>query len=161
MAAQEHPAAEKIAAFAPGRIEVLGNHTDYNQGLVLGAAIDRGLEVSGNRRNDDSIRLHSQLTGAIEVTLSDLHPLAESSWGNYALGVVSELIQLGIPIGGFTAEVTGDLPAGSGLSSSAAFEIATALFLLKLSGRQLQPMEIAKACQRAEHHFVGVRSGLL
>ncbi len=149
------------AAYAPGRVELLGNHTDYNEGVVLGAAIDRGVKVSGVRRDDDTLRLHSRDFGEAELRLSQLRPLQENRWANYALGVTSELIKLGVPVSGFDAEVSGHLPVGSGLSSSAAFELSTALFLLKLFPASIAPLDIAKACQRAEHHFVGVRSGLL
>src|SRR6476469_8252949 len=154
-------AAGKTAAHAPGRGELLGNPTDYNEGVVLGAAIDRGINVAGSRRDDGMIRIHSHDFGKVEIPLSELRPRSEDRWVNYALGVVRELIDLGVPVTGFHAEVTGDVPIGAGLSSSAAFELATALFLLKLLPRKLARLEIAKACQRAEHRYVGVQSGLL
>lgn len=150
-----------VSAYAPGRVELLGNHTDYNEGVVLGAAIDRGLRVCGSSTADDSISLESEGIGRIDLPLSEVKPLDHQRWANYALGVVSELIALGVSIKGFRAAVTGDLPAGCGLSSSAAFELATALFLLKLFRGEVSPLELAKACQRAEHRFVGVQSGLL
>ncbi len=140
---------------------MLGNHTDYNEGVVLGAAIDRRVKVSGLPRDDALVRLRSGDFGEAEISLSDLRPLGENHWPNYALGVISELIDLGVPVGGFEADVSGDLPIGSGLSSSAAFELSTALFLLKLFPREIAPLEIAKACQRAENRFVGVQSGLV
>jgi galactokinase len=151
----------EATAHAPGRVELLGNHTDYNQGVVLGATIDRGISVTGNRCDDGMIRIHSRDFGKVEIPLSELRPLAEDRWANYALGVVRELIDLGVPVTGFRAQVNGDVPVGAGLSSSAALELASALFLLKLFPRELAPLEIAKACQRAEHRYVGVQSGLL
>jgi galactokinase len=151
----------KALANAPGRVELLGNHTDYNDGVVLGAAIDRGINVTGRHRSDRMIEIRSHHFGKVEIPLAELRPLSENRWANYALGVVRELIDLGVPINGFRAEVTGDLPGGAGLSSSAAFELATALFLLKLFPFELPPLEIAKACQRAEHRYVGVQCGLL
>ena len=150
-----------VSAYAPGRVELLGNHTDYNEGVVLGAAIDRGLTVRGFLRDDGMISLVSQAAGRIEIPAAGVRPLVEQRWANYILGVVSELRALSISIDGFSAEISGDLPAGSGLSSSAALELATALFLLKLYQRELPLLEIAKACQRAEHRFAGVQSGLL
>jgi galactokinase len=150
-----------VSAFAPGRIEVLGNHADYNEGLVLGAAIDRGLTVTGTGRDDDLIRLSSDLLGDVELTLHDRTSQSGPTWANYALGVARELIELGVSIGGFEMKVTGTLPPRSGLASSAALEVATALFLLKLQERTLQPMEIAKLCRRAEQRSAGVQSGLL
>jgi galactokinase len=151
----------RAKAYAPGRVELLGNHTDYNEGVVLGAAIDRGLVVSGERRTDGLIAISSASMGRVEIARAELQPQKEQRWANYALGVASELNSLGISIGGFSANVDGDLPPGCGLSSSAAFEVASAFFLLKLFERELAPLEIAKVCQRAEHQFVGLQSGLL
>ncbi len=151
---------EAVSACAPGRVELLGNHTDYNEGVVLGAAINRVLCVSGVR-NDRAIRIMSGGFGEVETDAGNLRPLRDARWANYALGVAAELRQLGVPIRGFNAEVSGDLPIGSGLSSSAALELATALFLLKLFPFELSRLEIARACQRAEHRYVGVQSGLL
>jgi len=150
-----------VIVFVPGRVELLGNHTDYNEGLVLGAAINRGLTVSGGFRDDGMIKLDSSLMGQVEIAATDLSPQTEATWMNYSLGVHRELIDSGLADEGFEARIEGDLPAGSGLASSAALEVATALFLLKLHRRQLPAMELAKLCQRAEHRFVGVRSGLL
>src|SRR5215468_3099330 len=100
--------ARLVSAFAPGRVELLGNHTDYNEGLVLGAAIDRGLTVSGVNRVDDVIKFSSSLMGTAEATLSDVRPLTTgATWANYGLGIVHELNRLGIPIGGFEAHVQG------------------------------------------------------
>jgi galactokinase len=150
------------SGYAPGRVELLGNHTDYNQGVVLAAAIDRGLTVAGIRRDDDEIKLSSQLIDdPITTSLSQLHPLTKSRWANYALGVVAQFRAAGYQIGGFAAEVSGDLPAGAGLSSSAAFEVATAGFLMALHDLRLDPREVARLCRRAENDFVGVQSGLL
>ena len=107
-------------AYAPGRVELLGNHTDYNQGLVLAGAIERGLRVGGERRNDGRVCLHSSAMGQLEIDLSDLRPQTEALWANYPLGVVRQLCAAGVEIGGFSATIEGDLPAGCGLSSSAA-----------------------------------------
>lgn len=150
------------SGYAPGRVELLGNHTDYNRGVVLAAAIDRGITVAGAARDDDRIRLVSELTpDAVEVPLRDLQPQSEHRWANYPLGVVQQLQRLGHQIRGFDARVSGDVPAGAGLSSSAALEVATAGLLMKLHGLRLAPLDVAKLCQRAENQFVGVRSGLL
>jgi galactokinase len=143
-------------------VELLGNHTDYNRGLVLGAAIDRGLSVCGEGRADNRILLNSKsINRAAAFLLGDLQPQIHDSWSNYMLGVVSELLARGLPINGFSAEIDGNLPAGHGLSSSAALEVASALFLLKLFRLELPRMEIARLCQRAEQSFTGVQSGLL
>ena len=125
-------------AYAPGRVELLGNHTDYNQGVVLAAAIDRGLKVRGERRGDGLIALRSSSFGKFEIKREDLQPQTEPRWVNHVLGVVSELLDAGISIDGFTAEIDGDLPPGCGLSSSAALEVATAFLLLKLFDARLR-----------------------
>ena len=150
------------SAFAPGRVELLGNHTDYNQGVVLAAAIDRGLTVNGSARADRLMRFTAPSPHArIEVSLDDVKPQTAARWANYPLGVVQQFIRDGHQLSGFEAAVSGDVPAGAGLSSSAAFEVATAGFLMKLHDLELDPLNVAKLCQRAENEFVGVRSGLL
>ena len=150
------------AGYAPGRIELLGNHTDYNQGLVLGLAIDLGLTVAGCALDGKCIRLRSEnQESEITVSLDQLKSAEVDSWANYAIGVVEEFRQLGYEIGGFEATVSGNLPSGVGLSSSAAFEVATAGFLMQLGGWHLDPIHVAKICQRAENNFVGIKSGLL
>ncbi|MFN2508172.1 MAG: galactokinase [Chthoniobacterales bacterium] len=148
------------SAYAPGRVELLGNHTDYNQGVVLAAAIDRGITVSGTSRDDDIVAFTSDRRRA-EVALADIQPQTQHRWANYPLGVVQQFQRSGYKIGGFEAVISGDVPVGAGLSSSAALEVATAGFLMKLQGLRIEPMEIARLCQRAENEFVGVRSGLL
>ena len=151
-----------VSAYAPGRVELLGNHTDYNQGVVLAAAIDRGLTVSGSARDDGLISLRASGPNArVTVSLDDLEPQKQQRWANYPLGVVQQLVRAGYVVRGFDASVTGDVPSGAGLSSSAAFEVATAGLLMKLHGWRIDPLEVAKLCQRAENEFVGVRSGLL
>jgi len=149
-----------VSASAPGRVELLGNHTDYNEGVVLGAAINRVICVSGIK-NNRSIHITSLGFGEVKVDAAQLRPLRQPRWANYILGVADELRQLGVAIRGFTADIRGDLAIGSGLSSSAALELSTALFLLKLFPFDVSRLEIAKACQRAEHRYVGVQSGLL
>jgi galactokinase len=157
--AREEPA---ISVEAPGRLEVLGNHTDYNEGVVLGAAIDRAVRIRGGPRADGRISLTSTSYPTLEIRLAELRPQQDSaSWANYSLGVASEVIAAGLPIGGFSAEIESDLPARAGLGSSAAVATATAFFLLKLAKCELPPLQIAKLCQRAENRFAGVRSGLL
>jgi galactokinase len=149
-----------VSACAPGRVELLGNHTDYNEGVVLGAAINRVICVSG-ARDDRFIRVTSPGFCEVAIDTTELRPLQENRWANYILGVVDELRQLNVPVSGFTADVSGELPIGVGLSSSAALEVATALFVLKLFPVHLPRLEIGKACQRAEHRYAGVNSGLL
>src|SRR5262245_49908712 len=151
---------DRASACAPGRVELLGNHTDYNEGVVLGAAIDRFICVSGVK-NGGFIRITSADFGKVEIRPARLRPLQGRRWANYILGVADELRNLRVPTGGFAADVSGDLPIGVGLSSSPALELATALFLLQLLPASLEQLQIAQACQRAPYHRVVLRSGLL
>jgi galactokinase len=151
-----------VSAEAPGRIEVLGNHTDYHEGMMLGAAIDRAVRVRGTARHDGRISLRSTFYPPVELAIAELRPQqGNARWANYLLGVAGELLARGLSTGGFTAEIQSDLPIGAGLGSSGAVAVATAFFLLKLSECELPPLEVAKICQRAEHRFAGVQSGLL
>jgi galactokinase len=151
-----------ITTYAPGRAELLGNHTDYNEGYVLALAVDRGVTLTGRRRDDRMIRLHSENLDRTEtVSLDHLASEKVAGWSRYPLGVVDQFRRHEIPVDGFDAEISGDLPQGAGLSSSAALENATVLLLLQLFGGQLKPLQIAQFSQRAEHDFVGVRCGLL
>jgi galactokinase len=151
-----------ITAYAPGRAELLGNHTDYNEGYVLAVAVDRGLVLTGTPRGDRTIKLHShELNQNESVSIDHLASEKVVDWSRYTLGVVDQFLRHGIPVGGFEADISGNLPHGAGLSSSAALENATVLFLLKAFGGKLDPMQIARFSQMAEHDFVGVRCGLL
>jgi len=105
----------RAEAYAPGRVELLGNHTDYNGGIVLGAAIDRGLTVTGRRREDGLIRISSARMGSMEIRRAELYPQTEHPWANYVLGVVSELDSLGLPIPNFPRELMEIFPRNAGL----------------------------------------------
>ena len=148
-------------AFAPGRVELLGNHTDYNGGVVLSAAIQMGIRVSGRARGDGKIVISSEgIDGEVTADLAvGLSP--SGGWADYPLGVVAMLREAGAPVGGFEARFAADLPPGAGLSSSAALEVATAVFATRLYPFELAPLEMAKICRRAENDFVGVSCGLL
>jgi len=149
-------------AHAPGRVELLGNHTDYNEGVVLSAAIDRGVTVNGEARTDGRVVLTSlALEKQVNVALDGFEKQEEESWANYALGVVRVFGERGYEMGGFSLEIVSDLPIGAGLSSSAAFEVATATFLKKLFQWKLEPLQLARLCRQVENEFVGVNCGLL
>ncbi len=149
-------------AYAPGRVELLGNHTDYNEGYVLSAAIDRGITLSGEATGSSCVRLHSAtLSASVEADTARLAPDTAHEWANYPLGVLDVFQKHGLPVAGFSAEIASTLPLGAGLSSSAALEVSTGLLLGKLFGFTLDRLELAKLCRRAENEFVGVNCGLL
>jgi galactokinase len=152
----------EVIAFAPGRVELLGNHTDYNQGLVLSAAIHLGVTVRARKDSSNRITVSSTTNGGrAEIDISRIERLPTESWANYPLGVIAMLRQTGFSLGGTTIDIDSNLPLGAGLSSSAALEVATAFALRELYQLPLDPMDIAKLCQRAENEFVGVQCGLL
>jgi galactokinase len=170
---------------APGRLELLGNHTDYNQGLVMSLAIDKYVFIASTPRTDGKIELVSSAFAAPEkFTISALDKNPAAPWANYVKGVLVELRRRGIYFGGFNAAIHGTLPIGAGMSSSAALEVATALTLRQLypfsptdTGAKRPPrrdakgrlraikpeerMVLAKLCQAVENKFVGVQTGLL
>lgn len=154
----------EFIARAPGRIEFIGNHTDYNGGIVLGAAIDRGVWVALARRND-AVRCFATEQRAEVVTTSaaKLEKLSGAqSWVNYPLGVLAALPEFGLRApGGFDYLAAADLPPGAGLSSSAAIELASALAFLAAVGEQPPRDVVVKAGRHAENHFVGVPCGIL
>lgn len=160
---REHFGASPLAgAFAPGRVEIMGNHTDYNGGFVLPAALDKGTVVLGAPTNDTSITLYAaDFRRMARFSVQTLQSDARNSWADYVLGVVQQLQRRGITIGGFQAVLASDVPSGSGLSSSAALEVATAFFLKKCFPYELSPMETARLAQEAENQFVGVQCGIL
>ena len=150
------------AALAPGRVEIMGNHTDYNGGYVLPAALDKSTAVVGSPVSGDTITLYAMDFGR-EAVFSASSPTHDpkNSWASYVLGVVQQLQRVEVPISGFRAVLHSDVPGGAGLSSSAALEVATALFLRQLFPYERAPMEIARLCQLAENEFVGVQCGIL
>ena len=152
----------RVVAFAPGRVEILGNHTDYNQGVVLSAAIDRGVTAAIQRLRQPQIEVSSQTNQRTAIEdLAELSPSIEEPWANYCFGVIRELMAVGLPGRGLRIEIASDLPLGAGLSSSAALEVATAYATIDLANWSLDPMKIAQLCQKAENEFVGVKCGLL
>lgn len=156
--------APAVVTRAPGRIEFIGNHTDYNGGTVLGAAIDRGVWVAVAARDDGERRFYSGHTGKI-VTLpaDEAGPQrGHSSWVNYPLGVLwaMPVFHCRIPQG-FDYVVLSNVPAGAGLSSSAAIELASALAFLAITGQSVERRTLVEIGKHAENHFVGVPCGIL
>jgi galactokinase len=146
---------------SPGRVNLIGEHTDYNQGFVLPAAVDRGIAMATSPRSDHRYVLHSlDLDRRLEGDLRKLAPHTER-WPNYLLGVVDQLQKAGKSIGGFDLVYGGDLPMGAGMSSSAALECGLAFALNELYGLGLDRLSLAKLSQAAEHSFVGVKCGIM
>jgi galactokinase len=147
-------------AWGPGRVNLIGEHTDYSGGLVLPVAIQLGVEVDVRSRSS-AIVLTSLLEGAAEPLDADGGGVPASGWARYPQAVASELAALGRRPVGFTGVVRSDLLAGAGLSSSAALEVAVAQALCAVADFELEPFELALACQRAEFRAVGVPCGIL
>lgn len=152
-------------AYAPGRIEVLGNHTDYNEGYVFSAAIDKGTFFAVSPTEDAKVTLVAlDLDETYECELSAIAPLKSgATWANYVLGTFNYLFD-GQPAAaktGFTAVFGGNIPLGAGLSSSAALEVATALALGAIYDIEKDRTTLAKICQKAENLFAGCPCGLL
>jgi len=147
---------------APGRIDLMGSHTDYNEGRVLALAIDLDTWVLAAARDDGRIRVASlQQRDVVDVALDGGGLDERDAWARYVVGVARAYERDGIDCTGFDAIVDGRVPLASGLSSSAALEVATALAIETLAGRALAPIARARACQRAENEYVGVACGLL
>jgi galactokinase len=170
---------------APGRLELLGNHTDYNQGLVLALAVDKYIWMAAAPRKDGRIELASSAFPEKDrFVVSNLAKNPSAPWTNYVKGVLEQLRKHQVYFGGFNAVVHSSLPLGAGMSSSAALEVATALTVRNLYPYRLTPtgstvppahevggktppltpgeqLELAQACQAAENQFVGVQCGLL
>lgn len=149
-------------AYAPGRVEVIGNHTDYNDGFVLSAAINYGTFFAISPSDGTGCRLVAgDLMREVRFDVLDPKPSVEDSWSNYCKGVLAALLPHGDFTHGFNALFFGNIPQGAGLSSSAALEVATGLAIGALYGLEISKIEMAKAGQWAEHAFAGVKCGLL
>ncbi len=151
-----------IVTHAPGRAEWLGNHTDYNDGLVLGIGLDVGATVNARPVEDRRLILRAEnLAEECVCDLDALRPVEAGSWANYAIGVASGFIIRGAKTTGVELFIRSNVPMGAGLSSSAALECATARALQQAWGTDFDDMELARIGQEAEHKFAGVRCGLL
>lgn len=146
---------------SPGRINIIGEHTDYNEGFVLPTAIDKAIYVGVGKRDDDIIRLYAEdFQAYFEIPLAEIHPV-EQGWPNYVLGVVHQLQLRGLKLDGFDLYIDGDVPLGAGLSSSAALECAAGFALNVLFDFAIERVEIAKIGQQAEHTYAGVKCGIM
>jgi galactokinase len=154
-----------IVAFAPGRVNLIGEHTDYNDGFALPCALDCGTVVALATRDDSRIIARAADLGgeAGEFRIDGLiPPLATGHWQNHLRGVAAGLPQFGLPVSGADLAISGDIPRGAGLSSSASLGIALGLGLATLAGAPAPDrLTLAKVAQWSEHHFVGCNCGLM
>jgi len=166
----------EVRAFAPGRVNLIGEHTDYNNGLALAFAIAEGVRVRAQATDERRIRTSSlDLDEHDELALHDLlRPATATSpdlpnpnlppgdgWRAFVRGVAAELLRVGVEIPGTELEIHGNLPLGAGLSSSAALEVALCLALLGVAGAELDRRELARLCSRVENEWLGAHTGLL
>jgi galactokinase len=155
------PRETPLFARAPGRLNLIGEHTDYNNGFVMPVALDRAVYVAATPRPDRLVRVWSDAMGAAAEFSLDKLDQRRDDWAKYLQGVAWVLRDMGMPLQGLDAAIYADVPRGAGLSSSAALEVAWALALLEPTGRKLPQRALALACQRAENEYVGMRCGIL
>ncbi|MGA5563169.1 galactokinase [Streptomyces platensis] len=168
----QHTAAQFAAVYgaaptgiwaAPGRVNLIGEHTDYNDGFVMPLALPHTTLAAASPRTDGVLRLHSGGAdgGIVELRLDELRPAPQGGWAAYPAGVVWAMREAGLPVGGADLRYDSTVPTGAGLSSSAALEVVTAFALNDLYGLGQEPQRLAQLAQRAENAFVGVPVGIM
>jgi galactokinase len=157
------PGLDAVAVRAPGRVNLIGEHTDYNDGFVFPMAIGFGIDLAARLRDAPEVRVHAaDLSRTVTVPLDrPLAPSRAEGWSNYPVGVLWALREQGVALRGVDLAFRGDVPQGAGLSSSAALEVATAVALKQLLGFSLAGPPLAKLCQHAENDFVGMKCGIM
>jgi galactokinase len=147
---------------APGRVNLIGEHTDYNDGFVMPSAIGFYTWIAASPRSDKILRVRSEeFHETLDLSLQDLAGPPRRHWSDFVRGVAAVLLDRDYKVKGANLIIEGQVPIGAGLSSSASLEVATAFALLSASQRDADPLELAKLCQRAEHEFVGTRCGIM
>lgn len=153
---------EPLVVFSPGRINLIGEHTDYNEGFVFPAAINKGIALAIQKSDATSSNVFAfNKDERYEFALNAIAPLKNGGWKNYILGVVAELQLLGKTIGNFNSVFAGNIPAGAGMSSSAALENSFVYGLNELFNFGLSKEEMIRVSQKAEHHYAGVKCGIM
>jgi galactokinase len=150
-----------VVVRSPGRVNLIGEHTDYNNGFVLPAAINKAIYMAVSRRDDHELHLVSDDLDQTYQGNTDHLIASPLEWPDYLLGVIEQLQKAGHPIGGFNCVFGGDIPPGAGMSSSAALECATIYSLNELFDLQLDTLTMVKLAQRSENEFVGVKCGIM
>ena len=146
---------------SPGRVNIIGEHTDYNEGFVLPAAIDKAAYVAIAKRADNKVCMYATAFHQdFETSLQEIK-ITPLGWPNYILGVIDQIQKAGVELSGFNLLIDGDIPIGAGLSSSAALECATLFAITELFDLQFTKMQMAYMAQKAEHDFAGVNCGLM
>src|SRR5690242_11427293 len=146
---------------APGRVNLIGDHTDYNDGFVLPAAINFSCYAAISARTDKQLVLFSENLGEpVSLTLDESIECS-SKWTDYPLGVFLQVQNAGLALGGANLSISSEVPIGAGLSSSAALEVSAAYALLGAFGHTADPLQVAKLCQQAENEFVGAKCGIM
>ncbi len=153
---------DPVIFFSPGRVNLIGEHTDYNNGFVFPCALNYGTYLLVRKRNDDRLILNTlNFEFSDSLNIHNIQKIESGEWVNYPLGVISEFIQRGIQPGGMEMLFYGDIPNGAGLSSSASIEMVTAYALNKLFDAGLPDLELVKLSQHAENTFVGMNCGIM
>ena len=159
---QERFTGAPVVVRAPGRVNLIGEHTDYNDGYVLPVAINRDVMFAVRPRADRVVDLYSlNFRASAPFSLDRLVPDRSQPWSNYIRGVAQQLGREGLPLTGMEGVIEGNVPIASGLSSSAAMEVAALMAFQALGGWELDGAKAAVLCQRAEHEFLGVRVGIM
>lgn len=153
---------EPLMIFSPGRINIIGEHTDYNEGYVFPAAVNKGIVAAFQKSDSGKCTVHAlDMDNSIEFSLDEITPDVPGSWTNYILGVIAEIQNRSHVIGNFNMVFKGDIPAGSGMSSSAALENSVAFGLNELFNLGLSKHDMIHISQKAEHNYVGVKCGIM
>ena len=151
-----------IIVRSPGRVNIIGEHADYNNGFVLPAAIDKAAFIAISLRDDNEIHLTAlDLNEQFSTTIDQLKPIEDISWPNYILGGAAQFLKRSIQLPGFNAVLTSDVPIGAGLSSSAAVECATVFALNHLLQTNIDRVDMVAMAQKAEHEYAGVMCGIM
>jgi galactokinase len=151
-----------VVAMAPGRVNLIGEYTDFNDGYVFPMTVDRGVYLAIRPRTDRQVRVASiRYEELIEYELDEFEAPKPGSWSSYVLGVVEELRLRGLLKHGFEAVVDGNLNLGAGLSSSAALEVATAISVQQIAGFEMDRVDMVKLCQHVEHNYANVLCGIM